>query len=165
MNNTRIAVDDVVTTRIPTPAYYSAYAGNPICTFTEKDRGIVGAIKVPYVSKTYPHGDYFVCVDFEKYGRVWRVGLDYAHIVKLAEPWPLVRGVHCYEAQGILDGLTGHLPFAEAVNIYREPLRSALVSLTMALDGASPLHARNECGCMIAVLNWYQTLRTAFKKE
>ena len=58
-------------------AYYSNYGINERCFFTPEDIGIVGAVKVPYVNKTGT----FTCVDFEKYGKTWRVVLDNKNII------------------------------------------------------------------------------------
>lgn len=159
-----IALGDVVTTRRPEKAYYSGYAGNPLCFFTEADRGIVGAVKVPYVAKTYAHGDYFVCVDFEKYGDVWRVGLDYADIVKLDEPWPRTYRSSCREVEAALRAACDYDSYEDAIKTFCEPFKSALERLKAALDEEMPRHATNRCDCYVAVERYRRVVREAFRK-
>jgi hypothetical protein len=80
-----------VTTIVARDAFYSEYAGNPKCTFEPGDIGTVAVLDVPAVrppvvwigdKKTYPYGrePVYACVDFERYGQMWRVNLYYKDI-------------------------------------------------------------------------------------
>lgn len=80
MKKKDVKVGIKVTCLNPEEAYYSNYAGNPICCFMPGDIGIVGAIDVPYVMTKNGKDKFFVCVDFEKDGQKWRVGIDYDNL-------------------------------------------------------------------------------------
>ena len=72
-------VGDVVTVTEREEAYYSNYAGNPLCFLEPGETGVIGAVKVPKVFRT-PGGNFFCCIDFDKNGREWRAGVDYGKI-------------------------------------------------------------------------------------
>ena len=75
-------VGDTVTVTERQEAYYSGYAGNPVCFLEPGDVGGIGAVKVPKVHWT-PGGHYFCCIDFTKHGRTWRAGVNYGAIRRL----------------------------------------------------------------------------------
>ncbi len=77
MKNFRLG--DVVTVNEREEAYYSGYAGNPVCFLEPGEPGVIGAVKVPKVRLT-AGGLYFCCVDFVKGGRQWRAGVDYGKL-------------------------------------------------------------------------------------
>ena len=81
MKKNKITIDMQVTCLKTEPAYYSGYAGNPVCNFEPGDVGIVGAVDVPCVTTPTGRNKSFVCVDFIKLGRKWRAGVDYSNIV------------------------------------------------------------------------------------
>lgn len=87
----RPVIGQSVTSIVTREAFYSGYAGLPDCSFEPGDVGVVGAVDVAAVhapivwvgnKKTYPHGHnpVYACVDFEKYGQIWRVNLYYSEI-------------------------------------------------------------------------------------
>ena len=72
-------VGDIVTVIEREEAYYSGYAGNPVCFLEPGETGMIGAVKAPKVRHT-SGGLYFCCVDFVKGGRQWRAGVDYGKL-------------------------------------------------------------------------------------
>ena len=81
-----------VTCLRPIQAYYSGYAGNPICYFEPGDVGVIGAVDVPAVYHTPENPcDLFACVDFEKKeapqsgnnGAMWRCHMYYHQMIPL----------------------------------------------------------------------------------
>ena len=85
MTTRKPKIGDVVTCKHPTEAYYSNYGITPFCEFTPEDTGIVAAIapKVRMTPKDATHDGLpdFACVDFEKNGRQWRVGLNFCNVI------------------------------------------------------------------------------------
>ena len=87
MNKKDIKVGDKVTCKRPEPAYYSGYAGNPVCVFEPGMVGVVGSVMVPCV---HTDNKFFTCVDFRVPGLYsgdnkrkndkWRVSLYYDNI-------------------------------------------------------------------------------------
>lgn len=61
-----------VTARMPVAAYYSGYAGQPVCNLLPGETARVVKEKVPAVCGRKP---YFMLVEFEKYGQTWRAAL------------------------------------------------------------------------------------------
>lgn len=80
MKKKNVTLGMTVTCKRPEPAYYSGYAGNPVCCFEPSDVGTVGAVDVPYVTTPSGRNKSFVCVDFEKFGQKWRAGIDYNNL-------------------------------------------------------------------------------------
>ena len=78
-------VGETVTVTERQEAYYSGYAGNPVCFLKPGETGVIGAVKVPKVRRT-PGGDYFCCIDFVKNGRRWRTGANYGEIKRVKRP-------------------------------------------------------------------------------
>ena len=72
-------VGDAVSVTEREEAYYSGYAGNPVCFLEPGETGVIGSVNVPKVYRT-PGGAYFCCVDFVKGGRQWRAGVDYGKL-------------------------------------------------------------------------------------
>jgi len=77
-----ITVGDRVTVTVRQEAYYSGYAGNPVCFLEPGEEGVIGAVKVPKVTRS-PGGDYFCCIDFVKDGRTWRDGVNKGEIRRI----------------------------------------------------------------------------------
>ena len=77
-----LKVGDRVTVTARQRAYYSGYAGNPVCFLEPGEEGVIGAVKVPKVTHS-PGGHYFCCIDFVKNGRSWRTGVNYGEIQRL----------------------------------------------------------------------------------
>jgi len=75
-----LQIGDTVTVTKRKEGYYSAYAGNPECYFEPGEKGTIGSVRVPKVRRT-PGGDYFCCIDYEKYGKIWRTAVNYADIL------------------------------------------------------------------------------------
>jgi hypothetical protein len=65
-------IGDVVTCKVREEAYYSNYGITPECWFEPGDMAVVASVDVPKIW----HRGTFICADFEKDGRKWRVGLD-----------------------------------------------------------------------------------------
>ena len=90
MNKKSVKVGDKVTCKTPTAAYYSDYAGNPVCIFKPGMVGVAAVVDVPSVCR---EGVSFICVDFRVPGLysggkqhkqdTWRVALKYDNIVKV----------------------------------------------------------------------------------
>lgn len=72
-----LTVGRAVTCLQPVAAYYSGYAGNPEVSFNPGD---IGQAAVLDVARVRGKEGSFVCVDFVRDGKEWRVGLDYANI-------------------------------------------------------------------------------------
>lgn len=79
MASDKITVGDKVTTNEHVKAFYSGYGKLPKCFFAPGDVGTVSAIGVPgvYTNTLY------TCIDFERYGRTWRVSLTRKQLKKL----------------------------------------------------------------------------------
>ncbi len=77
-----LRVGDRVTVTTRQQAYYSGYAGNPVCFLEPGEEGVIGAVKVPKVRRT-PGGDCFCCIDFVRDGRTWRTGVNYGEIKRV----------------------------------------------------------------------------------
>lgn len=71
INGRTVVVGDVVTVKRREEAYYSTYGGNPECWLEPGEIATVKSVDVPAVTSNRT----FVCADFQKYGRTWRVGL------------------------------------------------------------------------------------------
>lgn len=100
MKLNKIKVGDKVGVFERVEGYYSRYVPPRYPEFWLEPGvvGVVGAIKVPYVSMHYihdasgvrirqAHGDYFVCVDFHSpvTNRIERAGVDYENIIKVKD--------------------------------------------------------------------------------
>lgn len=100
MKLNQIKVGDKVQVIERVEGYYSRYVPPNRLEFWLETGvvGIVGAVKVPYVSMHYiydssgvrirkAHGDYFVCVDFHSpvTNRIERAGVDYKNIIKVKD--------------------------------------------------------------------------------
>lgn len=72
-------------------AYYSGYAGNPVCALEPGMIGVIAEVDVPYVRRLRGKSDSFACVDFDHPadpGRSWRAGVDPRDLVPLGELHP-----------------------------------------------------------------------------
>jgi hypothetical protein len=72
-------------------AYYSGYAGNPVCILDPGMTGVIAEVDVPYVRRPRGCSESFACVDFEHPlhpGRIWRTGVDPKHLVPLGTLQP-----------------------------------------------------------------------------
>ena len=78
----KLQIGDTVTVTKRKKGYYSACGGNPECYLEPGERGAIVAVRVPKLRKT-PGGDYFCCIDYEKYGKIWRTSSNYADIMKI----------------------------------------------------------------------------------
>lgn len=76
----KLKIGDIVTVKQRVEAYYSGYAGTPICFLEPGEEGVISAVEMPKVRKT-PGGYYFYCIDFVKYNREWRTSASYRNIV------------------------------------------------------------------------------------
>jgi hypothetical protein len=77
MRKSDVRVGDWVVAKAEKPAYYSGYAGNPVCKVQVGELVRVGATNVPRVRG---RNTTFVCVDFVRNGQTWRAALDYDQI-------------------------------------------------------------------------------------
>ena len=75
-------VGDIVTITERMEAYYSKYVGNEECFLEPAETGVIAAVRVPKV-RSSPGGDYFCCIDFQKYGRKWRTSASYQFIKRV----------------------------------------------------------------------------------
>jgi hypothetical protein len=81
-----------VTVRERVEAYYSEYAGNPVCLLEPNMAGVIAAIDVPYVRRFPGNSETFACVDFihtipAQDGRTeWQAGVDPKNLVPLGKP-------------------------------------------------------------------------------
>ena len=88
----RFHVGMQVTVRERVEAYYSGYAGNPVCFLEPGMAGVIAAVDVPYVRRFAGSSETFACVDFihtthAQDGRAeWRAGVDPKNLVPLTNP-------------------------------------------------------------------------------
>lgn len=104
----RFHVGMQVTVRERVEAYYSGYAGNPVCFLEPAMVGVIAAVDVPYVRRSRGSSETFACVDFTHTIRTrggnaeWRAGVDPKNLVPVGDakrryvrPTDAVRVVAC----------------------------------------------------------------------
>lgn len=88
----RFHVGMQVTVRERVEAYYSGYAGNPVCFLEPAMVGVITAVDVPYVRRSRGSSETFACVDFTHTIRTrggnaeWRAGVDPKNLVPVGDP-------------------------------------------------------------------------------
>lgn len=88
----RFHVGMQVTVRERVEAYYSRYAGNPVCFLEPGMVGVIAAVDVPYVRRSRGKSETFACVDFTHTVSArggdtkWRAGVDPKNLVPLTDP-------------------------------------------------------------------------------
>ena len=83
MTRSKVHIGDNLTVKTRVQSYYSGRNGNLEVWLEPSQVATVGAVNVPYVWNGPGHGDYFVCLDFVRYGREWRAAVDYANLAEV----------------------------------------------------------------------------------
>ena len=74
----KIKIGDQITVRCREEAYYSGYGGLPKCWLEPGEVAVVASVNVPKIW----HRGTFICADFEKDGRKWRIGVDPKNVLR-----------------------------------------------------------------------------------
>ena len=82
MTRSKVHIGAKLTVKTRVEAYYSGRNGNLEVWLEPGQVATVGAVNCPYV-RAGNHGNYFVCLDFVRYGREWRAGVDYANLAEV----------------------------------------------------------------------------------
>jgi hypothetical protein len=82
MKQSDIHIGDTITVKVREEAYYSGYAGRPVCWLEPGETAIVAAVDVPSVWRERVS---FLCADFVRDGRTWRIGVLYGNVRKVKD--------------------------------------------------------------------------------
>ena len=82
MTRSKVHLGAKLTVKTRVEAYYSGRNGYLEVWLEPGQVATVGAVNVPYVRNRAGHGNYFVCLDFVRYGREWRAAVDYANLAE-----------------------------------------------------------------------------------